>query len=323
MSSVSSLSFSYKPSNFDEFSMHQNLLFADSLKDLRNLRTQLYSAAEYFELSYTNDDQKQVVVDTLKDYAIKALINTIDHLGSVSYKVNDILDESAENVCGLQLQVSCMDQKLKSCQKSMDSQGYSQQSLNLMAPKYHKRYLLPVGDTLNQSGRPALKHRWCSLDDEDDWHQLANAVRSSCRDIPTRETAIIRKGRSPSASARLGSTFSFTEKPGLSDKRKPSPFRAMLPLVRAGSYSGRPTTPLSSRSTTPVTAQPMTTSSTTTRHRVPKETRKTTSMRLGADRENSKDTEEVPTKSKRLLKALLSRRKSKKDDSLYTFLDEY
>lgn len=33
--------------------------------------------------------------------------------------------------------------------------------------------------------------------------------------------------------------------------------------------------------------------------------------------------EQNPSKSKRLLKALLSRRKSKKDDMLYTYLDEY
>ncbi|KAF8369562.1 hypothetical protein HHK36_032417 [Tetracentron sinense] len=73
--------------------MQQSLLFSDSLKDLKNLRTQLYSAAEYFELSYTNDDQKQIVVDTLKEYAIKALVNTVDHLGSLTYKVKASLDE--------------------------------------------------------------------------------------------------------------------------------------------------------------------------------------------------------------------------------------
>lgn len=36
----------------------QILLF----QDLKNLRAQLYSAAEYFEMSYTNDDQKQMWV---------------------------------------------------------------------------------------------------------------------------------------------------------------------------------------------------------------------------------------------------------------------
>lgn len=31
-------------------------------QDLKNLRAQLYSAAEYFELSYTDDDQKQMYI---------------------------------------------------------------------------------------------------------------------------------------------------------------------------------------------------------------------------------------------------------------------
>ena len=46
-------------------------------------------------------------------------------------------------------------------------------------------------------------------------------------------------------------------------------------------------------------------------------------MRLSAERDHGKELEQYPSKSKRLLKALLSRRKSKKDDMLYTYLDEY
>lgn len=50
------------------------------------------------------------VVNTLKDYAIKALVNTVDHLGSVSYKVNDLLDEKVDEVSGTELRVSCIEQ---------------------------------------------------------------------------------------------------------------------------------------------------------------------------------------------------------------------
>lgn len=46
-------------------------------------------------------------------------------------------------------------------------------------------------------------------------------------------------------------------------------------------------------------------------------------MRLPAEKDNGREVEQYPSKSKRLLKALLSRRKSKKDDMLYTYLDEY
>lgn len=50
------------------------------------------------------------VVDTLKEYAIKALVNTVDHLGSVTYKVNDLLDEKVDEVSGTELRVSCIEQ---------------------------------------------------------------------------------------------------------------------------------------------------------------------------------------------------------------------
>jgi hypothetical protein len=60
MSAAATMPMPREASNYDEISMQQSMLFSDSLKDLKNLRTQLYSAAEYFELSYTNDEQKQM-----------------------------------------------------------------------------------------------------------------------------------------------------------------------------------------------------------------------------------------------------------------------
>lgn len=50
------------------------------------------------------------VVDTLKDYAVKALINTIDHLGSVAFKVESLLDERVGKVPGFDLRLSCLEQ---------------------------------------------------------------------------------------------------------------------------------------------------------------------------------------------------------------------
>lgn len=50
------------------------------------------------------------VVDTLKEYAVKALVNTVDHLGSVTYKVSDLLDEKVDEVSGTELRISCIEQ---------------------------------------------------------------------------------------------------------------------------------------------------------------------------------------------------------------------
>lgn len=52
------------------------------------------------------------VVDTLKDYAIKALVNTVDHLGAVSCKVNDVLGETVNEVSETELRVTCIQQVL-------------------------------------------------------------------------------------------------------------------------------------------------------------------------------------------------------------------
>lgn len=322
MTTSSTLPVPQEASNFDEVSMQQSMLFSDSLKDLKNLRTQLYSAAEYFELSYTNDDQKQIVVETLKDYAIKALVNTVDHLGSVTYKVNDLLDEKVDEVSGTELRVSCIEQRLRTCQEYIDHEGISQQSLVINTPKYHKRYILPVGETMHSATRTKSKYQGCNLDDEDDWHQFRNAVRATIRETPP---STVSRGHSPSPSPRptqRSATFSFTAtmpKKEL-EKRTVSPYR--FPLLRSGSLSSRSTTPNSTRPTTPNSSRP-TTPNPNPRRRYPSEPRKSASMRLPAERENGKDVEQYPSKSKRLLKALLSRRKSKKDDMLYTYLDEY
>lgn len=50
------------------------------------------------------------VVETLKDYTMKALINTVDHLGSVAQKVNHCLDEKNGEVSGVELRFYCIQQ---------------------------------------------------------------------------------------------------------------------------------------------------------------------------------------------------------------------
>ncbi|KAG9154988.1 hypothetical protein Leryth_012176 [Lithospermum erythrorhizon] len=79
--------------NHDEHLMQCSLNFTDSLKDLKNLQEQLYTAAEYFEASYEKDDHKQFVIESFKEYATKALVSTVDHLGSTASKLNDLAEK--------------------------------------------------------------------------------------------------------------------------------------------------------------------------------------------------------------------------------------
>ncbi|GAA0144201.1 scaffold/adaptor protein [Lithospermum erythrorhizon] len=320
LNSTAAAPFHSEPANYDEASMQQSLLFSDSLKDLKNLRKQLYTAAEYFELSYTNDDQKQIMVNTLKDYAVKALVNTVDHLGSVTYKVNDLLDEKVGEVTGTELRVSCIEKRLRTCQEYIDSEGHLQQSLNIETPKYHKRYILPVGETMYKANGAKANNLHNKLNAVDDWRQFKNAVKATIKGTPPAST--VGKLRSPSPmpeptqQQRSKFRLSATMPKNNLEKRTVSPHR--FPLLRSGSFSSKPTTPKTSRSTTPNQSRPTLRNSSFGRH----QPQKSASMRF-PDRENLKDVDQIPSKSKRLLKALLSRRKSKNDDTLYTYLDEY
>ncbi|KAH9603601.1 hypothetical protein KSS87_015977 [Heliosperma pusillum] len=312
-----------RSSNYDETSMQESLLFADSLKDLKNLRSQLYSAAEYFESSYTNDDQKQLVIETLKEYAIKALVNTVDHLGSVTYKVNDLLDEKIEQVSMTELRLSCIDQRLRTCQEYIDREGIAQQSSIIDTPRYHKRYVLPGKNTMDRTNLANLKYKDCGLD-EDDWFQFRSAVRATIRDTPSKiretpptikESPSFARGRSvsPSRTSKSPGFFSFTGSTPKKDKRSVSPPR--FPLLRSGSVALRATTPKLNR--------PATANYSHERQQYLPESWKSVSMRVHDEKEKVRDIERHPSKSKGLLKSLLSRRKSKKDDTLFTYLDEY
>ncbi|KZV17204.1 hypothetical protein F511_04005 [Dorcoceras hygrometricum] len=322
MTATASMQFPREPANYDEVSMHQSMLFSDSLKDLKNLSKQLYSAAEYFELSYTNDDQKHVVVNTLKDYAIKALVNTVDHLGSVTYKVNDLLDQKVDEVTRTDLRVSCIEQRLRTCQDYIDREGLSQQSLVIDTPKYHKRYILPMGETVDGTIRSKSKYRGCNLDDGDDWHQFKDAIRATINETPP--APLSKEHYATSPSPKLPPTFgsfSFNMPNKDSEKRTVSPHR--FPLLRTVSLSSKPTAPKSSRPTTPNRSRSTTPNPSLGRQTYISEPQKSASMRIRVGKESPKENEQHPSKSKRLLKSLLSRRKSKKDDMLYTYLDEY
>lgn len=128
---------------FDEASLERSKNFVKALQELKNLRPQLYSAADYCEKSYLHSDQKQIVLDNLKDYAVRALVNAVDHLGTVAYKLTDLLEQQTADVSTMELKMTCMNQQFLTCQTYMDKEGLRQQQLLAIIPRHHKRYVLP------------------------------------------------------------------------------------------------------------------------------------------------------------------------------------
>ncbi|XP_054800466.1 protein ABIL1-like [Prosopis cineraria] len=128
---------------FDEVSMERSKSFVNALQELKNLRPQLYSAAEYCEKSYFHSEQKQMVLDNLKDYAVRALVNAVDHLGTVAYKLGDLLEQQTSDVSTMDLKVSTLNQQFLTCQIYTDKEGLRKQQLFALIPRHHKHYILP------------------------------------------------------------------------------------------------------------------------------------------------------------------------------------
>ncbi|CAL9148121.1 unnamed protein product [Musa hybrid cultivar] len=281
-------------SSSDGLPIQQSLLLSESLKGLRNMRSQLYSAAAYFELSYINDDQKEILVTSLKDYAVKAILNAVDHLGSVSCKVNSVVSEEVDEVSVAESGVSCIEQRLRTWQASIDHEGLSQQSLSLRPPKYHERYILP-GEFMDEG--------FHSPEDNYKLQQHQTAIgrsTSPIRNVPSRSTSPSTRehSSSPSRSRRSTSPSPQAEKISSEEKRSTSPLGASNPLARTRSAANRPTIPKSSKQ-----------SHLESQNSLPKS--------LRAERK------ETPNKKRGFLKSLLKRNRSWMDDSLYSYLDEY
>lgn len=128
---------------FDEVSMERSKNFVNALQELKNLRPQLYSAAEYCEKSYLHSEQKQMVLDNLKDYTVRALVNAVDHLGTVAFKLTDLLEQQSMDISNMDLKVTCLNQQLLTCQTFTEKEGLRQQQLLGVMPRHHKHYILP------------------------------------------------------------------------------------------------------------------------------------------------------------------------------------
>ncbi|KAG1346514.1 protein ABIL1 [Cocos nucifera] len=142
---------------FDEVSMERSKSFVKALQELKNLRPQLYSAAEYCENSYLHNEQKQMVLDNLKDYAVQALVNAVDHLGTVAYKLTDLFEQQTLDVSTVGLKISRLNQQILTCQTYTDKEGLRQQRMFTNTARHHKHYILQNSVSRRMQSSPQLQ----------------------------------------------------------------------------------------------------------------------------------------------------------------------
>ncbi|KAK1268657.1 putative protein ABIL1 [Acorus gramineus] len=144
---------------FDEVSIERSKSFVKALQELRNLRPQLYSAAEYCEKSHLHSEQKQMVLDNLKDYAVRALVNVVDHFGTVAYKLTDLLEQQTSDISALELKISCRNQQILFCQAYTDMEGLRQQKSLTITPRHQNHYILPSQQDSMEISKPLSAFR--------------------------------------------------------------------------------------------------------------------------------------------------------------------
>ncbi|KAL8263899.1 hypothetical protein R6Q59_022029 [Mikania micrantha] len=270
------------PSSYDEFLSSHHLHFLNGLKDLQNVKEQLYSAAEHFEDSYHKNDHKQMLLESLKDYISKSLLKTVDHLGCVANKVNTFLDEHTNKLSRTKLQMGCIEQRLRTCQICANYGELSQQSLMMQTPEYKKLY--PVQEDCISKAEKARK----------------GLVQSS----------VLREGYSGKTSTKLPLdliTFSLT-KAASSHKKLEKRSRSMSPLrfsIKCSGYSAnQPTCPSFSVKLSASSVCRSISPNPSSSKQQPPEARKYQS--LYPQRQSTRDMESYSKKTRNLFKALLS-----------------
>jgi hypothetical protein len=207
--------------------MERSKSFIKALQELKNLRPQLYSASEYCEKSYLHSEQKQMVLDNLKDYAVRAVVNAVDHLGTVAYKLTDLFEQQASEVSTFELKVARLNQQIFTCQVYTDKEGLRQQQMMGTNVKHHKHYILP---STGHKRSPAHGHLPIDTDQE-----------SKPRPYPSAKTLSwhLASENSTTANAAHKPTFALVDilasKPASGKERSASPMRRPLQFNRSTS----------------------------------------------------------------------------------------
>ncbi|CAN0840902.1 Protein ABIL2 [Linum grandiflorum] len=250
------------------------------------------------------------VIETCKDYTIKALINTVDHLGSVAFKLNSYIDHTTCEVASMDLRAYSLDQRLKTCKEYIKQGGMYQNSVSFRTPnQYHRQYIIPAEADGTTRGRS-------SSSIEIDFHHYSSSAAAQDVEMKT-------SGNSPSSFLRREgysklthpqvisrqTTLPFSWSSSNSNKSGESP--KQYQLLRSGSL-------LVKRSMSPNYAN-------VGKPQNPLPPRRMVSWSEQRRRDGGANemNEQHPSKSKRLLKSLVSLKRSRKDGSvIYKHLEQ-
>ncbi|RZC75573.1 hypothetical protein C5167_051047 [Papaver somniferum] len=131
--------------------------FDKSLRELKELGSQLYYAADYCETSFKKTQEKRIVMENTKEYICKAIVTVVDHLGSVSANLNRRISESNEDLGTDYLRMHCLKQRLLTCTHYSQNLTLSDTRWSSNSPRYYSRYIAPNTAKLEES-KPIVRY---------------------------------------------------------------------------------------------------------------------------------------------------------------------
>ncbi|KAI4379416.1 hypothetical protein MLD38_005718 [Melastoma candidum] len=131
--------------------------FDKSLKELRELGSQLHYAADYCSSAFLRTKEKTVAVENTREYICRAMVTVVDHLGSVSSNL-DFRVSNFSRFAEAELRMHSLEQRLLCCQDYATKLALTRTRWNPVLPKFSSRYLLTrLGHGGNESRNVALR----------------------------------------------------------------------------------------------------------------------------------------------------------------------
>nr|GEX03132.1 hypothetical protein [Tanacetum cinerariifolium] len=148
---MKSLTLSENHKHNTHFESENDTKFNKSLHGLKDLCAQLHHAADSYQSSFLNSNQKQLVIKDTKEYVYRALVTVVDHLGSVSAKLDQHLSK-VDSIYQTDAKLSLLNLKLLTCQDYSHKIARAKVSKRENNLKYNSRYIKPsISDVLKQN----------------------------------------------------------------------------------------------------------------------------------------------------------------------------
>ncbi|XP_060209802.1 probable protein ABIL5 isoform X1 [Lycium barbarum] len=142
--------FNSSPKKYTETEADDATKFNSSLQELKDLCSQLHHAADYCEKTFQKAEEKRDVVENTKEYLCRAVVTVVDHLGSVSSKLEcriSKIDTASET----ELRIDGLTQRLATCQQYSQMLALTRLCWNTELATHHRRYISPPTQDLRRT----------------------------------------------------------------------------------------------------------------------------------------------------------------------------